>query len=188
MNLRHGTLAKYMGAFALCCVLPLHAAEWTLTPNSQVTFGIKSVGLSIVEGRFNKVQSNLKFDPEIPHKGSAHLVLDVDSISFSNPSLKGLILGSEYFDAAEFKHVKFVSKQIEPVAYAKYMIRGDLTIRGITKPVIFDTTLAPSPQNPKVLDVQSLATIKRSDFGMRKALGGVGEQVLIQLKGQWRLE
>lgn len=165
----------------------LNAAEWTLTPSTQVTFGIKSVGLSIVEGKFNKVQSELKFDPEIPQKGTAELVLDVDSLSLSNPSLKGLILGSEFFDAEEFKQVRFTSKQIKPIAYARYQITGDLTIRGVTKPVSFDTMMNPNINNPRLMDIQSNTTINRSDFGMRKALGGVGEQVNIQLKGQWKV-
>ena len=52
--------------------------------------------------------------------------------------------------------------------------------------MIFDTTLTPTAKNAKLLDVHATTTINRSDFGMRKALGGVGEQVTIQLKGQWK--
>ena len=45
--------------------------------------------------------------------------------------------------------------------------------------------LKPNPSNPKLLDVQSSTVINRSDFGMKRALGGVGEKVNIQLSGQW---
>ncbi len=186
MLMRRTFFARFLTIIVLAYVPQLNAAEWTLTPATQITFGIKSVGLSVVEGRFNKVQSDLKFDPEIPQKGTAQLRLDVDSMSFSKPSLKGLILGSEFFDAEEFKHVKFTSRQIKPIAYGRYQITGDLTIRGVTKLVSFDTLMNPNPNNPRLMDIHSNATIQRSDFGMRKALGGVGEQVNIQLKGQWQ--
>ena len=184
-------LAKRLTKYFITCLClavssQLYATNWTLTPSSQVSFGIKSVGLSIVEGRFNQVQSQLVFDPELPQRALATLVLDVESLSLSKPSLKGLILGSEFFDAAEFKQVTFKSTSIKPIAYAKYQIYGNLTLRGVTKPVIFDTTLTPTANNAKLLDVRATTTINRSDFGMRKALGGVGEQVTIQLKGQWK--
>lgn len=65
---------------------------------------------------------------------------------------------------------------------------GDLTLRGITKPVIFEAMLKPNVSNPKLLDVDASGIINRSDFGMKKAYGGVGEKVNIQLIGQWQVK
>jgi len=70
----------------------------------------------------------------------------------------------------------------------KYNIAGNLTLRGITKPVTFSTTLKPSANSAHLLDVRSSAMINRSDFGMKKAIGGVGEKVNIQLSGQWKVQ
>lgn len=67
----------------------------------------------------------------------------------------------------------------------KYRIDGHLTLRGVTKPVSFNASLIPNKTNPKLYDTQAEAIINRSDFGMKKALVGVGEKVNIQLSGQW---
>ena len=60
---------------------------------------------------------------------------------------------------------------------------GNLTLRGVTKPVTFATTFKPSASNVNLLEVQSSAVINRSDFGMRRGIGGVGEKVNLQLSG-----
>ena len=67
-----------------------------------------------------------------------------------------------------------------------YSIKGDLTLRGVTQPVTLDTVLKPNTVNPQLLDVKSKAVVNRSDFGMKKAFGGIGEQVNIEVDGQWR--
>ncbi|WP_265936606.1 YceI family protein [Acinetobacter cumulans] len=63
-------------------------------------------------------------------------------------------------------------------------VYGNLTLKGITKPTVFMTLLKPNTANPRLLDVNAVGSINRSDFGMKKAYGGVGEKVNIRLKGQ----
>ena len=65
-------------------------------------------------------------------------------------------------------------------------ITDTLWAGGVTNPVTFATTLKPNASNANVMDIQSSAMINRSDFGMRKGIGGVGEKVNIQLTGQWK--
>lgn len=161
------------------------AAVWTLTPQSQISFKIKSLGLSQVKGDFHHFQSKLRFDPEAPNKGRVELQLEASSVTFSSPELKNLILGSDYFFVEKYKKVKFISTSIQAQAYQHYSVKGNLTIRGVTQPVVFDTKLIPNAENPKLMDVHSKAVINRTAFGMKKSLGGVGEKVHIELKGQW---
>ena len=66
----------------------------------------------------------------------------------------------------------------------KYNVLGHLTLRGVTKPVIFETTFKPSMSNANLLDVQASAVINRSDFGMKKGIAGVGDKVNLHLSGQ----
>lgn len=166
----------------------VQAQSWTLTPQSNVGFEIKSLGVTVVRAKFNQFQSSMQFDAKAPQKASAQLVMDVNSLSFSKPSLKNMIMGEDLFYAAKYKTVTFKSTSFKDLGGGQYNIVGNLTLRGITKPVTFSTTLKPSANHPNLLDAQSSAMINRSDFGMKKAIGGVGEKVSIQLSGQWKVQ
>jgi polyisoprenoid-binding protein YceI len=178
--------AWMIGAISLVTLTQTYAQNWTLSSQSDVGFEIKSMGLSVVKGKFNRVQSKMTFDANTPQNASTQFVMDVNSLSFSKPSLKNMILGEDLFNAAQYKTVRFKSSNFKSLGQGQYHIAGNLTLRGVTKPVVFKTTLKPNAKNPKVLDVQSSTVINRSDFGMKKALGGVGEKVNIQLSGQWQ--
>ena len=166
----------------------VQAQSWTLTPESNVGFEIKSLGVTVVRAKFNRVQSSMQFDAKAPQHASTHFVMDVNSLSLSKPSLKNMILGEDLFYASKYKTANFKSTSFKDLGGGQYNIFGNLTLRGITKPVSFSTTLKPSASNANLLDVQSFAVINRSDFGMKKAMGGVGEKVNIQLSGQWKVQ
>ncbi|WP_216935425.1 MULTISPECIES: YceI family protein [unclassified Acinetobacter] len=163
------------------------ARSWTLTPTSDVGFEIKSMGMTVVKAKFNQVQSSMHYDARDPQNASTHLVMDVDSLSFSKPLLKPMILGEDLFYAKKYKTVQFKSIQFKDLGNGNYNVLGHLTLRGVTKPVTFVTTFKPNPSNANLLNVQASAVIKRSDFGMRKGIAGVGEKVNLQLSGQCEL-
>ena len=166
----------------------VQAQSWTLTPQSNVGFEIKSLGVTVVRAKFNRVQSSMQFNAKTPQHASTHFVMDVNSLSLSKPSLKNMILGEDLFYASKYKTANFKSTSFKDLGGGQYNIVGNLTLRGITKPVSFSTTLKPSANNANLLDVHSSAVINRSDFGMKKAIGGVGEKVNIQLSGLWKVQ
>jgi len=170
------------------CSTHAQAEAWTLTPQSNVGFEIKSLGVTVVKAKFNRVQSSMQFDVKAPQHASTNFVMDVNSLSLSKPSLKNMILGEDLFYASKYKTATFKSTSFKDLGGGKYNIAGNLTLRGITKPVTFSTTLKPNANTANLLDVQSSAMINRSDFGMKKAIGGVGEKVNIQLSGQWKVQ
>ena len=171
---------------SLSCVAQVHAQQWTLTKQSAVGFDIKSRGLMIVQGRFNQVQSNLRFDRQAPQNSSAQFVLDIKSLSLSRPVLKQLILSEDLFYADKYETASFNSDQFIPLGHDQYSIKGALTLRGVTKSVTLNTVLKPNLLNPDLLDVESKATVKGSDFGMKQLFGGIGNNVNIHLSGQWQ--
>ena len=166
----------------------VQAQSWTLTPQSNVGFEIKSLGVTVVRAKFNRVQSSMQFDAKAPQYASTNFVMDVNSLSLSKPSLKNMILGEDLFYASKYKSATFKSTSFKDLGDGQYNIVGNLTLRGTTKPVSFSTTLKPSTNNTNLLDVQSSAVINRSDFGMKKAIAGVGEKVNIQLSGLWKVQ
>lgn len=167
-------------------VAHVNAQEWTLTPQTYVGFKVKSMSFSIVKGKFEQVQSSMTFDPALPQNASAQFVMDLNSVSLSKPSLKNMIMGEDLFYVEKYPTATFKSHEFIALDNHHYSIKGDLTLRGVTQPVTLDTVLKPNTANPQLLDVESKAVVNRSDFGMKKAFGGIGEQVNIEVDGQWR--
>lgn len=182
---QHGLLT----GFVVWGLLPqVHAKTWVLTDTSRISFDIKTVGLSAVKGVSNQSQAKLYFDINTPQNASVQVIFPTNSLKFNNPALRAIVLGESFFYSAKYQTATFKSTEFLPQGQDYYTVAGDLTLRGITKPVIFEAMLKPNVSNPKLLDVDASGIINRSDFGMKKAYGGVGEKVNIQLIGQWQVK
>ncbi|WP_425915230.1 YceI family protein [Acinetobacter sp. TSRC1-2] len=175
------------GTLSLNIVAQTNAQQWRLTSQTYVGFDIRSMGFSIVKGKFEQVQSSMSFDPQVLENASAQFVLDINSLSFSKPSLRNMILGEDLFYAEKYPTATFNSHEFIALGNNHYSIKGDLTLRGITQPVTLNTVLKPNTADPQLLDVESKAVVNRSDFGMKKAFGGIGEKVNIEVNGQWQI-
>lgn len=176
----------YAGCLSAVCMSAVYAKSWSLTPKSDVGFSINSLGLTVVKGSFQQFKATMQFDPQTLQQASTEFTMQVDSLNVSKPGLKNMIMGEDLFYTSRYKTVNFKSTQFKPHATNRYRIRGNLTLRGVTRPVVFDTILTPNNNNPNLLDVKSTTVINRSDFGMKKASTGVGEKVSIHLIGQWK--
>ena len=177
----------YLYAFAMIMSIQTAlASPWQLTTDSEVGFHIDSFGVTLVKGQFEKIQSNLQFDLQQPEQAVAEVILDINSISINKPSLKPTVLGSDLFYVEKYKTATFKSTQFKALGDHRYQILGNLTLRGVTHPIIFDAQLIPHPKNADLLNVEAYTIIRRSDFGMKKAFGGIGEKVKIQVIGQWK--
>ncbi len=176
------------GIAAASLLTQLHAQNWILTDSSSISFDIKAMGLSAVKGVSNQSQNRLYFDIHTPQNASVIVILPANSLRFNHPALKPMIMGEDFFNSAQYKTVTFKSTEFVPQDSDRFNVQGELTLRGITKPVTFDAVLKPNASNSKLLDVYAVGYINRSDFGMKKSYGGVGEKVDIKLTGQWQLK
>lgn len=186
MNFKSAAIKSIALCIGSIFALSTSATTWSLSANSQVGFHIDSLGVNIVKGQFQKFQSQLDFDVDRPQVASTQFVMDVNSLSISKSSLKNMMMGQDLFYAEKYPTASFKSTSFKPLANHQYLILGQLTLRNVTKPVTFNATIKPHSNDPKLLDFNASTVIKRSDFGMKKALGGVGEKVNIQVAGQWK--
>ena len=177
-----------LSLFSVSAMTFVHAESWSLSPQSKIGFNIKSMGVSVVSGQFSKFKSSMVFDAKNPQKMTSNFEMDVTSLVLSKPSLKSMIMGEDLFYVDKYKNIVFKSTEFKSLGNQKYDVKGNLTIRGITKPVVFSTLLKPNSSNAKLMDVEASTVINRSDFGMKKAFAGVGEKVDIQLSGQWKAQ
>lgn len=165
--------------------------EWAIDPtHAHVGFTVPHMVVSEVEGQFKSFSGKVLLDEKDPTRSQVAFTAEVGSVDTGNAERDTHLKSGEFFDAAKFPQIQFKSSKI--VRSGKgYKITGDLTIRGVTKPVTLDATLSEAVQNPwgKLVRASKLTgNIKRSDFGVswNKALdkGGVvvGDEVAIEIK------
>jgi polyisoprenoid-binding protein YceI len=156
---------------------------YVLEPNHTLPrFEYNHMGYSIQSSRFNKVTGKVVLD-KAAKTGSADVTIDTTSIDTGSTMFNEHIQGEDFLSTAKFptatyKSSKFVFKGEKLVA-----IEGDLTIKGVTKPVklaVSSYNCAPHPMMKKeACGVNATAKIKRSDFGAGKYAPLVGDDVTI---------
>jgi polyisoprenoid-binding protein YceI len=160
--------------------------------HSHVAFFIDHLGFSRVIGTANDFSGVFEFDAAKPEAGSLTVTVKVASISTNNTQRDGDIQGADWFNATEFPDITFTGKAFTKIDEKSGTIEGDLTIAGVTKAATLNVTFNKEGQNPwdksHVVGFSARTTIKRSDFGMKAALGMIGDDVdlYIEVEGRGR--
>jgi len=168
------------------------AAAWEIDPpDSYVAFSAKHLMVSTVRGEFTKVSGTFDLDDKDLTKSSIGVTIDVASIDTREAKRDGHLRSPDFFDVANHPSITFQSKSIKKSGKG-YKIAGDLTVRGVTKPVTLDVTSASAEMTDPWGGVRrafsAKVSIKRSDFGMswNKTLdkGGVlvSDEIAIQIE------
>ena len=152
---------------------------------SQVGFCVSS-GWTQIKGQFSDFSGGLTLVPDDSITASeqqAMVIIRTTSLDTRSNMVEGLIKGESFFDVERFPEILFVSHGFVWTGDDTAQIIGDLTVRGITRQVIFDVTMTPieQPGNGTVerLLVKAKTTIHRSDFGMDSMPGLVSDTVTL---------
>ena len=163
---------------------------YTLDKNhANVIFNLSHMGFSRYFGRFNSMDGTLTFDPQNPEKSELQVTVDIASIDTNNEKLQDELKSAEWFDVPQFPQAKFVSTRIEKITGTTGKVYGDLTIHGVTKPVVLDVTFNGAGPN-EIMKVDELGfsantTIKRSDFGIAQYIPMVGDDVTLTIEAEF---
>jgi polyisoprenoid-binding protein YceI len=154
--------------------------------HTSVLFGISHLGFSSYHGRFNTVEGEVNFDPKAPEKSSVSITIPIASIDTNHEELEAKLKKEDWFDAAKFPTATFKSSKVEKLSETKGRITGDLTLRGVTKPLVLDVTFNGAGANPfakaNVLGFSATGSIKRSDFGLSNYMPAVGDAVSLTIE------
>jgi polyisoprenoid-binding protein YceI len=152
---------------------------------SQVGFCVSS-GWSQVKGDFREFSGGLALVPEnsdTDGNEQAMLIIHTDSIDTRSGMVESLIKSGSFFDVEQYPEILFVSHGFVWTGENSAQIIGDLTVRDVTRQVIFEVTLTPieQPGNGTVerMLVKARTTINRSDFGMDSMPGLVSDTVTL---------
>lgn len=168
---------------------------WKLDPShSSIQFVARHMMLSKVRGEFEKFAVDLDLDPAAPEKASAVAHIEAHSINTREPQRDAHLKSPDFLNTAEFPELVFKSTRVERVSEAEAKLHGDLTIRGVTKPVILDVEYmgtSKSPWGTTSLGFEASTKISREDWGLtwNVALetGGwlVGKEITIQIEAEF---
>ncbi len=146
------------------------ASEWTVDKaHSSIGFTVSHMVISKVPGKFTDFDGNVTFDPAHPADGSVSFTIQAASISTDNEKRDSHLKSADFFDVEKYPEITFVSTKVEPGNDNHYQITGDLTMRGVTKPVTFDAVLngvVDDPWGNTKSGFTATTTINRQDFGV----------------------
>jgi polyisoprenoid-binding protein YceI len=167
----------------LGAAVPARAADdYAVDPmHAGVTFKISHLGLSWVSGRFNELSGSFTIDPEDAGKSSFGLTIKAKSIDTNNSKRDDHLRSPDFFNVKQFPAITFKSTAIKAIKDG-YQVTGDLTLHGETKSVSFALVGGKKAEFPKGVQRTGYSTdltIKRSEFGMDKFAGAVGDEVRI---------
>lgn len=156
--------------------------------HTQVLFTYSHFGFSHQTGRLNQVTGTFDFDPAAPAKSSIEVQIPMASLSTGVPHLDEDLASDNFFDVAKFPTASFKSSKVTVVSADKLSVAGDLTIHGVTKPVVFDVTinLIGLRRNVPSAGFDAVATIKRSDFGVNAMVPMVSDEVKLSITMETR--
>ncbi|MEP9379639.1 YceI family protein [Aquabacter sp. CN5-332] len=188
-------------AAAFCLAAPLQAQEVSSSPtqvragtyaadpgHTRVTWSISHLGYSTYSGIFPAVTGTLVLDENDTSKSRVDVTIPVERVGTLDPDLDKHLKAPDFLDVAKFPTATFKSTGIK-AAGRTAKITGDLTLRGVTKPVTLDVTFnqaGVAMDKLYTVGFDATAVIKRSDFGMTTYLPVLGDAVTLRIEAEFK--
>jgi len=156
--------------------------------HTTVSWSANHFGFSNVTGKFVGAEGKISLDEKNPQSSSIAVIINIDSLDTGIAKLDTHLRSHDFFDLENFPTAKFVSNSIVVKSKNRALVKGDLTLRGVTKPVTLDVKLNKSGvgmmTQKKTMGFSATTKIKRSDFGMTYALPGVSDEVKLEIESE----
>lgn len=151
-----------------------------------ITFTYSHLGFSDPYLRWRDWEGELDWNAENPEQSSVSVTIDAASIDTGVDAFDGHLKGDTFFDVENHPQITFVSTDVETTGEKTGVITGDLTIKGVTKPVALDTTFNNAGfmqrGNLHKIGFSAKTTVKRSDFGVDAFAPAVSDEVEILIE------
>ena len=158
--------------------------------HAKITWSLSHLGYSTYYGQITDVIGDATLDPKDPAKIRLRVTINTDSVSGLNPKLDARLKTPEFFDTARHPSATFASTTVEATSPTTARVVGDLTLRGVTKPIAFDATFNQAGIHPVdktyTVGFDGRAVLKRSDFGIDAFLPMLGDEVVLRLEGEFK--
>jgi polyisoprenoid-binding protein YceI len=122
-----------------------------------------------VRGSFNEFEGSGYFDAEDPANSTLQLTIQAASIDTRNADRDAHLRGNDFFDMEQYPQITFASTAVEQVDSETYRVTGDLTMKGVTRPVTVEleyTGAAVDPYGNQRIGLEGKAVVNRKDWGI----------------------
>ncbi len=187
-----GAAAAAQAPAAKVAYAPVAGGEYKIDPaHSVIGFAVRHLEINWVEGRFKDFSGTIRYDEKDVTKSSVEFTAKVESVDTEVEARDKHLRTADFFDAEKYPEMTFKSTRVERKGKDGYVLHGDLTLKGVTKPVALPFNITGAVKDPwgnTRFGVEAKTKINRRDFGINYgsafAGGGldVGNEVAINLR------
>ncbi|ENR4569650.1 YceI family protein [Acinetobacter baumannii] len=174
-------------AVALVSTVTLAApVDYKIDPTHTATvFSWNHFGFSTPSANFSDIQGVIKVDNAKPANSSVNVTIPLSSVNTNVPALDKEFQEEAWFNAAKYPNITFKSTKVETKDKKHFKITGDLTVKGITKPVVLDAVLNKQGEHPMAkvpaIGFNATTSFNRSDFGLGNYVPNVGDKITVNI-------
>jgi len=156
--------------------------------HTSVAWRISHFGFSYPSGKWMVESGEINLDEKNLSNSKVTATIQIDDVTSGVQKLDQELIGNQFFDAAKFPRAVFTSTSVKQKSINKLTVIGNLTMHGVTKPVTLNVTVNKIGTRPIIIrkgaGFSATAKIKRSDFGMKAYLPGLGDEVDLSIEAE----
>ena len=174
-------------AFAAATTLSIaKPVAYQIDPTHTATvFTWNHFGFSTPSANFTDIQGVINVDNEKPANSSVNVIIPMSSVNTSVTALDKEFQTKDWFDAATYPNITFKSTKVETKDKKNFKITGNLTIKGVTKPVVLDAVLNKQADHPMTkaptIGFNATTSFDRSAFGIGNYVPNVGDKITVKI-------
>ena len=142
-------------------------------------------GFSNPIAHFGKVDGSITYDPANVGASKVEVTIPLSGLNSHVGDFDDHLRSADFFDAEKFPNITFKSTSVKAAGKGKLKVTGDLTIKGVTKPVVLDVTINKTGVQPlakrEAAGFSATTTVKRTDFGLGLYAPNVSDQVKLSI-------
>ena len=154
--------------------------------HAALVFRIGHMGFSDFIGRFDNFDASLDFDANSPESARLEAIVDMTSLSLPDEAFAETLMGPGWFDSDTYPQAIFRSTDITVTSETTGQVTGKLTLHGETRPITLDVTFnggaLDALRGAYVTGFSATGSFNRSDFGIRKYVGPVSDEVTLLIE------
>lgn len=192
MDTRRGVLGTMALGAVSTLVLPycagtraaIRTPAWRIDEaHTSIGFKIDAVGFPTTHGHFNRYSGRILIDFERPAKSFTSFIVDSASVDLGSQSFNDFVKSRALLNVEEFPTLGFTSIQTEKVDPRTANVTGNLTMLGVSKPIVLTVIVDPDPTaNGRIVAFVATGTIRRSEFGMIFGIPVIDDALEITVK------
>lgn len=123
--------------------------KWVIDPtHSEIGFKVKHMMFTNVSGKFSSFDAAIETDGDDFENAKITFTGAVDSINTGNADRDGHLRSADFFDAAQFPEIKFTATSVAKKSESDYVLQGDLTLHGVSKPITLEAQYSGQMKDP----------------------------------------